>query len=84
MRYNSWLTGMKDIILWNHERGTWQYDVFCGLIIAFIFLTPNRWFDKRETLATQTSRLIVKPEDFSAEKTTAAGGTGMPVFLQKE
>jgi hypothetical protein len=60
--------GMKDIILWNHERGTWQYDVFCGLIIAFIFLTPNSWFDKRETLATQTSRLIVKPEDFSAEK----------------
>lgn len=60
--------GMKDIILWNHERGTWQYDVFCGLIIAFIFLTPNSWFDKQETLATQTSRLIVKPEDFSAEK----------------
>lgn len=60
--------GMKDIILWNHERGTWQYDVFCGLIIAFIFLTPNSWFDKRETLATQTSRLIVKPQDFSAEK----------------
>ncbi len=59
---------MKDIILWNHERGTWQYDVFCLLIIAFIFLTPNSWFDKREKLATQTSRLIVKPEDFSLER----------------
>jgi len=59
---------MKNIILWNYERGTWQYDVFCLLIIAFIFLTPKMWFEKREKLATQTSRLIVKAQDFSLEK----------------
>lgn len=59
---------MKNIILWNHERGTWQYDVFCLLIIAFIFLTPKEWFEKREKLATQTAHLIVKAEDFSSEK----------------
>ncbi len=58
---------MKNVILWNYERGTWQYDVFCFLIIAFIFLTPNSWFDKREKLATRTSYLVVKPEDFSAK-----------------
>ncbi|HEY0050286.1 MAG TPA: hypothetical protein VGB68_13410 [Pyrinomonadaceae bacterium] len=58
----------KDIIQWNYGRGTWQYDVFCLLIIAFIFLTPKIWFDKRERLATQTARLIVKKEDFSPEK----------------
>ena len=58
---------MKNIILWRYERGTWQYDIFCLLIIAFIFLTPKIWFDKREKLATQTSRLIVKAEDFSPE-----------------
>ena len=45
-----------------------MYVVFCLLIVAFIFLTPKSWFDKREKLATQTSRLIVKPEDFSPEK----------------
>lgn len=56
---------MRNIILWRYERGTWQYDVFCLLIIAFIFLTPKVWFDRREKLATQTSRLIVKAKDLS-------------------
>jgi hypothetical protein len=59
---------LKDIIQWSYRRGTWQYDAFCLLIIAFIFLTPKHWFDKRERLATQTARLIVKKEDFSPEK----------------
>jgi hypothetical protein len=59
---------MKNFILWNYERGTWQYDVFCLLIVAFIFLTPKTWFEKREKLATQTSRLIVKAQDFPLEK----------------
>ncbi|HEX8367246.1 MAG TPA: hypothetical protein VF604_01645 [Pyrinomonadaceae bacterium] len=59
---------VKDIVQWNYRRGTWQYDAFCLLIIAFIFLTPKIWFDKRERLATQTARLIVKKEDFSPEK----------------
>ena len=59
---------MKNFIQWNYERGSWQYDVFCLLIIAFIFLTPKAWFDKKERLATQTARLIVKAQDFSLEK----------------
>lgn len=59
---------IKQFVLWRYERGTWQYDVFCLLIIAFIFLTPKTWFEKREKLATQTARLIVKAEDFSTDK----------------
>ena len=59
---------IKNFGLWNHERGTWQYDVFCLLIIAFIFLTPKAWFEKRERLATQTARLIVKAQDISLDK----------------
>jgi len=39
---------MKNVILWNFSRGTWQYDIFCLLIIAFIFLTPNIWFGERK------------------------------------
>ena len=57
---------IKKFILWRYERGSWQYDVFCLLIIAFIFVTPKVWFDNREKLATQTSRLIVKAKDFSS------------------
>lgn len=59
---------LKDIILWKYERASWQWDVLCLLIVAFIFLTPKPWFEKREKLATQTSRLIVKAKDFSPDK----------------
>jgi hypothetical protein len=59
---------LKDIILWKYERASWQWDVLCLLIIAFIFLTPKSWFEKREKLATQTARLIVKAQDFSPDK----------------
>jgi hypothetical protein len=56
---------MKRIILWDHERGSWQYDVFCLLIIAFIFLTPNSWFSRTEILATNTSLAAVKHQVLS-------------------
>lgn len=62
------IASVKNFIQWRHERGTWQYDVFCLLIVAFIFLTPKAWFDKKERLATQTARLIVKAQDFSPDK----------------
>jgi len=68
------LDSIKNFILWNHERGTWQYDIFCLLIIAFIFLTPKTWFEKREKLATQTARVIVKTEVLDwHERKNAAG-----------
>ncbi len=51
---------MKKIILWNHERGTWQYDVFCLLIIAFIFLTPKTWFAGSEKEATPKTLSVVQ------------------------
>ena len=28
-------------IFWSYERGSWQYDVICAAILAFIFLTPR-------------------------------------------
>ncbi|HEY8559338.1 MAG TPA: hypothetical protein VIL74_02960 [Pyrinomonadaceae bacterium] len=59
---------LKDIILWKYERASWQWDLLCFLIILFIFLTPKSWFERRERLATQTSRLIVKAKDFSPDR----------------
>ncbi len=44
---------MKNVINWNYERGSWQWDVLCLLILAFIFLTPKPWFYSVRTLATQ-------------------------------
>ena len=57
---------LKDIIQWNYERGSWQYDIFCLMIIAFIFLTPKAWFDKREIGATRAPQTVVKIEDSRA------------------
>jgi hypothetical protein len=62
------MNSLKRIILWDYNRGTWQYDVLCLLIIAFIFLSPKTWFDRREKLATQTTRQTVKSEDFSPDQ----------------
>ena len=59
---------LKDIILWKYERASWQWDLLCFVIILFIFLTPKSWFDRKEVLATQTSRLIVKAKDFSPDQ----------------
>ena len=56
---------MKKWLLWDHERGTWQYDVFCLLIVAFIFLTPKAWFERAEKLATQTASWVVRVQSAS-------------------
>jgi hypothetical protein len=40
--------GIKRIFFWRYDRTTWQYDVLCVLILAFIFLTPKSWFQYSE------------------------------------
>jgi hypothetical protein len=37
-------------VFWSYERGSWQYDIICAVILAFIFLTPRTWFRDRPTL----------------------------------
>jgi hypothetical protein len=39
---------LKRTLFWSYDRGTWQYDVMCVLILAFIFLIPARAFDDPE------------------------------------
>jgi len=45
------LTTLKKILFWSYERGSWQYDIMCVLILAFIFLSPNRIFQSRVSAA---------------------------------
>jgi hypothetical protein len=87
---------MRRIILWDHERGSWQYDVFCLLIIAFIFLTPKSWFERAENVATRQPQAIVKTgslvptrmteraEDLDAaiEMPKVSGSAGLRVIRQ--
>lgn len=45
------LTTLKKILFWSYDRGTWQYDIMCVLILAFVFFAPNGSFRNREAAA---------------------------------
>jgi len=45
-------------IFWSYERGSWQYDIICAVILAFIFLTPRSWFQDRPTLQLSDLRHV--------------------------
>lgn len=47
---------IKNLFFWRYSRSTWQYDVLCVLILAFIFLTPQRWFANGELRSDITHR----------------------------
>ncbi|HET9220497.1 MAG TPA: hypothetical protein VFR18_26200 [Terriglobia bacterium] len=36
---------MKRHLLWTFDRGSFQWDILCALILAFLFLIPRHWFD---------------------------------------
>ena len=38
------MSNLSRFVLWDFPRASWQYDVMCGLILAFIFLTPKDLF----------------------------------------
>jgi hypothetical protein len=42
----------KRIVFWSYSRTTWQYDVLCALILAFVFLTPKSWFERGKLTCT--------------------------------
>jgi hypothetical protein len=59
---------IKKVFFWTYARNTWQWDILCVLILAFIFLTPKSWFEgseRRAALGHQkgtTATVLVGPE----------------------
>jgi hypothetical protein len=53
---------MKNVINWDYERASWQWDLLCVVIMAFIFLTPKEWFDNGKAAATKTPPAAVKEQ----------------------
>lgn len=49
---------VKRSIFWSYERGSWQYDIICLLILAFIFLIPTSWFHDRPQLQLSDLRHV--------------------------
>ena len=74
------LTILKKTWYWSYERGSWQYDVMCVAILAFIFLIPARIFDdpearpRREGALKETVVPADRVTDGSIEGLSAAVG----------
>jgi len=44
------LVAVKNVLLWSHGRGSWQYDILCLLIVATIFIVPGSFFGDRDRI----------------------------------
>lgn len=51
----SFLIGIKNILLWSYERGSWQYDLLCLLIVGAVFLVPSSYFGDRDRSQPQVA-----------------------------
>jgi hypothetical protein len=67
---------VKKLFFWGYARNTWQYDVLCALILAFIFLTPQSWFDTGSALK---SHLNGEPGQASQHQKPVASKVILPV-----
>jgi hypothetical protein len=54
---------LKRFILWDYNRGSWQYDVVVGIILAFIFLTPREWFGDQPRIPKASSIAMISSEN---------------------
>lgn len=60
---------IRRLFFWGYARNTWQYDVLCALILAFIFLTPQSWFDTGLAMKNRSSG---EPSSASGHQTPSA------------
>ena len=68
----------KKVILWSYGRTTWQYDVLCVAILAFVFLTPKGWFERGELACSPAHQNGLKAAQKLLIRTTGAGTTAQP------
>ncbi len=77
---SSALTTIRRIILWDYERGTWQYDALVALIVGTVILVPGSFFGDRDRPMKHTNRPELKSAQAndslaSASKTAAQNVT---------
>jgi hypothetical protein len=55
---------LKRILLWTFERGSFQWNVMCVLILAFLFLIPRQFFkDVPEYMKVSATESVHKTVD---------------------
>ena len=82
------LSTLKKILFWSYDRGSWQYDLMCVLILAFIFLAPNKFFQTRATgappISLRASELgPVSPNDLEGTIQNYLNRSGHPVSISR-
>ena len=67
------------VLFWTYPRGSWQYDVFCIVIILFIFLTPARVFERSrsEEAVNSVEELVLPGAPRDATSTTGPDGDSL-------
>ncbi len=80
-----WMGTVGQVIFWRYSRGSWQYDVLCGLILAFIFFTPADVFD-RSLFSQKKEPEKMEEQDRDSDKTQALAPlkTYAPASLKRE
>ncbi|MBK9314094.1 MAG: hypothetical protein IPM55_07605 [Acidobacteria bacterium] len=76
---NSFLTGIRNILLWSYARGSWQYDLLCMLIILAVFLVPSRYFGDRDRPAPGQAN---SPWVFASKSPGSAGIGAQSVIIE--
>lgn len=58
---------LKRFILWDYPRGSRQYDVMVGIILAFIFFTPRDFFRDQPRIAKASNITMLPSKNGSLE-----------------
>jgi hypothetical protein len=59
---NRFSQSISRVFFWTYQRGTWQYDILCAIILAFIFLTPKSLFLGGAFIAQEKPKIEEKQE----------------------
>lgn len=81
------LSTLKKILFWSYERGSWQYDIMCVVILAFIIFAPNRVFEQHDTMTPIVLRSeeigSIDPGDLEQMESRLQQITGSPVTISR-
>ena len=76
---------LKRILLWTFERGSFQWNVMCLLILAFLFLIPRQFFkDVPEYMKVSATESVRRTVDNRNGNTIFTARLAEPRFFNTE
>jgi hypothetical protein len=75
------INAVKKFLFWSYDRGSWQYDLLCTVILAFIFFGPNSVFHSAD--GATAPPVFVKYEEVGKVEMEAFDKTFSDYFSRK-